>query len=240
MSPMTVRGPLRRVEMGRWEGRDTLPRGKSSLRRWAIYGRPPTLRRLPELDRRTRQMAFSISQTSPSEWKYISEGAATLVFSYNGPHHPVLTGKVLRLRKTPREGHGPLRHSVSDDNLVAFQERVVSRLLDPSYLPDLQSIPLQADWVEALSIHHESFRPPERRSTSVIDCSRQTGILAPDLIGGLSCAVEVKVNNLYPPEVPIDNFSKSQNGASYLVATIYHQRASPSKLEHVGPACMLT
>ena len=171
---MTVRGPLRRVEMGRWVGSDTLPRGKSSLRRLVVYGKPPTLRRLPELDRRTRPMAFSLSQTSPSEWKYISEGAATLVFSYNGPHHPILTGKVLRLRKAPREGH----HSVSDDNPVAFQQSVVSRLLDPSYLPDLQTILLQADWVEALSIHHESFRPQERRSTSVIDCSRQIGVLA--------------------------------------------------------------
>lgn len=185
-------------------------------------------------------MAFSISQTFPSEWKYISEGAATAVFSYNGPHHPILTGKVLRLRKAPREGHGPPRHSVSDDNLVAFQQFVVSRLLDPSYLPDLQTIPLQADWVEALSTHHESFRPQERRHTSVIDCSRPTGVLAPDLIGGLSCAVEVKVNDYYSPEVLIDNFSKSQNGASYPIATIYHQRASPSKLKHVGPACMLT
>ena len=185
-------------------------------------------------------MPFSLSQTSPSEWKYISEGAATVVFSYNGPHHPILSGKVLRLRKAPRERHGPPHHSVPDDNPVAFQQCIVSRLLDPSYLPDLQTIPLQADWVEALSIHHESFRPQERRSTSVIDCSRQTGVLATDLIGGLSCAVEVKVNNHYPPEVPIDNFSKSQNGASYLIATIYHQRACRSKLKHAGPACMLT
>jgi inositol-pentakisphosphate 2-kinase len=184
-------------------------------------------------------MPFSLSQTPPSEWKYISEGAATVVFSYNGPHHPILSGRVLRLRKAPREGHDP-RHSASDDNLVAFQRSVVSRLLDPSYLPDLQIIPLQADWVEALSINHESFRPQERRSTSVIDCSRQTGVLAPDLIGGLSCAVEVKVIKHYPPEVPIDNFSKSQNGASSLIATIYHRRASPSKPKHAGPACMLT
>jgi inositol-pentakisphosphate 2-kinase len=187
-------------------------------------------------------MAFSLSHTSPSQWKYISEGGATIVFSYCGPHHPILTGKVLRLRKAPREGHG-YPHSTSDDNpdlTVAFQQNVISRLLDPCYLPDLQIIPLQADWVEALSIHHESFRPQERRSTSVIDSSRHTGVLAQDLIGGLSCAVEVKVNNLYLPDVPNDDFSKSQNGVSYLIATIYLQRASPSKLEPAGPACTLT
>ena len=179
-------------------------------------------------------MAFSLSQTSPSEWKYISEGGANVVFSYNGLYHPILSGRVLRLRKASRERHAP------DDDLVAFQQNVVSRLLDPSCLPDLQTIPLQADWVEALSIHHESFRPQERRSTSVIDCSRPTGVLAPDLIGGLSCAVEVKVNYHYPPEVPIDSFSKSQNGAFYLIATIYHQRVNPSKLKHAGPACIFT
>jgi len=156
-------------------------------------------------------MAISLSQTSPSEWKYISEGAATVVFSYNGPHHPILSGRVLRLRKAPRDGHGPPRHSVPDDNPVAFQQSVISRLLDLSCFPDLQTVSLQADWVEALSIHHESFRPQER-STSVIDCSRQTGVLAPDLIGGLSCAVEVKVNIHYPPEVPIVNFSKAKMG----------------------------
>lgn len=135
-----------------------------------------------------------LSQSSPTQWKYISEGGATVVFSYTGPHHPVLTGKVLRLRKAPREGHQP-PHSISEDLTVAFQQNVISRLLDPSYLPDLQIIPLQADWVEALSIHHESFRPQERRNTSAIDCSKHTGVLAPDLISGLSCAVEVKVNN---------------------------------------------
>jgi inositol-pentakisphosphate 2-kinase len=177
-----------------------------------IYGKATkTLRRRPELDRRTRPMTFFLSQTSPSEWKYISEGAATVVFSYNGPHHPILSGRVLRLRKAPREGHGP-RHSVPDDNPVAFQQNVISRLLDSSYLPDLQTVPLQADWVEALSIHHESFRPQERRSTSVIESSRRTGVLAPDLIGGLSCAVEVKVNIHYPPEVPIDKFFKAKMG----------------------------
>jgi len=185
-------------------------------------------------------MAIFLSQTSPSEWKYISEGGATVVFSYTGPHHPILTGKVLRLRKAPREGHGPPRHSVSDDNQVAFQQNVVPRLLDSSYLPGLLTIPLQADWVEALSISHESFRPQERRSTSGIDCTRHSGVLALDLITGFSCAVEVKVNNNYLPEVPNDDSIKSQNGASYLIATIYLQRASPSKVKLAGPACMLT
>ena len=174
-------------------------------------------------------MAFCLSQTSPTQWKYISEGGSTVVSSYSGPHHPILTGKVLRLRKAPREADGPF-HSISDDGpdlSVVFQQTVISRLLDPSYLLDLRIIPLQAAWVEALSIHHEPFRPQERRRTSVVDCSRHTGVLAPDLIGGQSCAVEVKVsNNHYLLEVPNDDLSKSRNGDSYLITTICHQRAS--------------
>jgi inositol-pentakisphosphate 2-kinase len=139
-------------------------------------------------------MAISLSaETSPAQWKYISEGGATTVFSYNGPHHPVLTGKVLRLRKRKLNAI-----TISDDQpdlVVIFQQKIISRLLDPSYLPELQLVALQTDWVEAFSVHHESFRPQERRSISMIDCSRHTGVLAPDLIGRLSCAVEVKVNS---------------------------------------------
>ena len=124
-----------------------------------------------------------------------------MVFSYNGPHQPILTGKVLRLRKAPHEGLRPLQDE-NPDLTATFQQNVISRLLDPSYLPDLQTIPLQTEWVDALSIYHESFRPRERRCISAIDRSRRTGLLAPDLIGGLSCAVEVKVNNHYLPELP--------------------------------------
>lgn len=182
-------------------------------------------------------MEICLSQTSPSQWKYISEGGATIVFSYHGPPHPILTGKVLRLRKTSPEGQGTPR-PVSDDLIVAFQQQVISRLLDPSYLADLQVVPLQADWVEAFSMHHESFRPQERRRTSMIDCSRCTAVVAPDLIGGLSCAVEVKVNSHYLAGLPNDNFLKSRNGVSCPIPSICHQRASPSKLELAGPVCM--
>ena len=171
-----------------------------------------------------------LSQTSPAQWKYISEGGTTIVFSYNGPHHPILTGKALRLRKVPREGerHRP-SHSISDDITVAFQQNVISRLLDPSYLPDLQTIPLQADWVEALSIHHESFRTRERSRTSVIDCARHSGVLAPDLIGGLSCAVEIKVNNQLSFRVPNVDFSKAKMGLpAQLLPSITREQAHQS------------
>lgn len=51
--------------------------------------------------------------TSPSDWKYVSEGGATIVFSYAGPTHPDFTRSVLRLRKSvthppPKPIHKPL------------------------------------------------------------------------------------------------------------------------------------
>lgn len=132
-----------------------------------------------------------LSQTSPTDWKYISEGGATIVFSYKGPPHPILTGKVLRLRKASSQAGGTL----IDELAVTFQQKIVSRLVDPTYLVDLQIVPLEAHWVETFSLYHESSRPPERRSTSTIDSSRRTAVLASDLVGGIPCAVEVKVNN---------------------------------------------
>lgn len=45
-----------------------------------------------------------LSKTHPKHWKYISEGGATIVFSYRGPHHPIFSNSVVRLRKCVRPG----------------------------------------------------------------------------------------------------------------------------------------
>lgn len=181
-------------------------------------------------------MSVDLSETSPAEWKYISEGGATIVFSYQGPRHPILTGKVLRLGKAPRGVDG-----ISNDNskfAVESQQKIFSRLLNPSYLVDLQVIPLEAQWVEAFAIHHESSRPQERRAISMINCTRRTGILAPDLVGGLSCVVEIKVNSGDPLEELNDNSPNSRNGGSSRIRFTCHQRACPSRLGPAGLACI--
>lgn len=133
-----------------------------------------------------------LSQSSPTDWKYISEGGATIVFSYEGPPHPILTGKVLRLRKASSQARGTPIDIDIPQLAVTFQQKIISRLVDPTYLVDLQIIPLETHWVETFSLHHESSRPPERRSTSTIDTFRRTAVLASDLVGGTPCAVEVK------------------------------------------------
>ncbi|KAH9060108.1 inositol-pentakisphosphate 2-kinase [Lactarius vividus] len=136
---------------------------------------------------------FMLSQTSPTDWKYLSEGGATAVFSYSGPPHPILTGKVLRLRKASRQPGGtPIDIDDIPEPAVIFQQKIISRLVDPAYLVDLQIVPLEPHWVETFSLHHELSRPPERRSTSTIDNSKRTAVLASDLVGGIPCAVEIK------------------------------------------------
>ncbi|KAG8745600.1 Inositol-pentakisphosphate 2-kinase [Ceratobasidium sp. 414] len=44
----------------------------------------------------------NLSTTHPRHWKYISEGGATIVFSYRGPPHPAFSHSVVRLRKSVR------------------------------------------------------------------------------------------------------------------------------------------
>ncbi|KAG9091154.1 Inositol-pentakisphosphate 2-kinase [Ceratobasidium sp. 370] len=44
----------------------------------------------------------NLSSTHPRHWRYISEGGATIVFSYRGPPHPVFSHSVVRLRKCVR------------------------------------------------------------------------------------------------------------------------------------------
>ena len=185
-------------------------------------------------------MTVCLSETSPAVWKYVSEGGATIVFSYQGPCHPILTGRVLRLSKTPCQGVGtPLRVSNDQPGLaVEFQQKIISRLLHPSHLVNLQVVALESRWVEAFAIYHESSRPQERRSTSNIDRTNYTGLLAPDLISGLSCVVEIKVNNDYYPEELNDNIPKSRNGVSSLILSTCRPRPCLSRLGLVGLVCM--
>lgn len=144
----------------------------------------------------TEQLNASI--TSPSNWRYVSEGGATIVFSYRGPENPHFSDTVLRLRKIAI-GHSGSQdggdHTEVDevDPSVAFQERVISRLLDPKFLPRLQTVLVEPTWLEALRTASEHFRPSERKLKDTIDVRRCKAVLATDLIGTMTRACEIKV-----------------------------------------------
>ncbi|KAF5373540.1 hypothetical protein D9758_000900 [Tetrapyrgos nigripes] len=104
-----------------------------------------------------------ITSTHPTDWKYVSEGGATIVFSYVGPSdssrakNTAFQGMVLRLRKVPSVPLGVRFDSDSssfsededdeeddedepDDPSIAFQKQCMARLVPNAHLPQLESI----------------------------------------------------------------------------------------------------
>lgn len=138
-----------------------------------------------------------ITQTSPSDWKYISEGGSSIVFSYIGAPNEDFDGKVLRLRKVDHDASStdtPSPDEVEpDDPSIAFQRLVIERLFPPQHLPQLRAVRLDGTWLEQLSQLVDEHRPEERSKKDKIDTRKQKGVLATDLVGGQGWAVEIKV-----------------------------------------------
>lgn len=138
-----------------------------------------------------------ITLTLPSHWKYVSEGGATIVFSYLGPPNPTFDGMVLRLRKTANKGTPETDEPIEDepdDPIIEYQTRCMERLFSRDNLPRLQSVPLARQWLQQLAETHDAERPQARTGKDHIDFSRRKGVLATDLIGGNWIAVEIKVD----------------------------------------------
>ncbi|KAG2355664.1 inositol-pentakisphosphate 2-kinase-domain-containing protein [Suillus spraguei] len=102
-----------------------------------------------------------ITETKPRDWIHVSEGTATIVFSYQGPHNVKFSDHVLRLRKV---AHG------SSHNML-----------------------LETNTKQSFVLLRNGDRPAERRRADQIDVRRSKGVLATDLIGGTSIAMEIKV-----------------------------------------------
>ncbi|KAJ7137800.1 inositol-pentakisphosphate 2-kinase-domain-containing protein [Mycena epipterygia] len=152
--------------------------------------------------------------TRPTDWRYLSEGGATMVFSYIGPPNPVFERTVLRVTKhslvedraesgsdaelaarysPPLDTAPPPLHPVSDPT-IEFH-KCMQRLIPPAHLPLLKTISLGPDhqaWLRALAEHSEPQRPAERRKKDGIDVRQLKAVLATDLIGGQGIAVEIK------------------------------------------------
>lgn len=139
-----------------------------------------------------------ILQTKPSDWHYVSEGGATIVFSYKGPSHPDFEGTVLRLRKAPVFAGGHPSSAVSDeeepdDPTIEFQTKCMRRLIPPEHLPRLESVWLDQSWLAELVRLQDGIRPETRRRKDQVDIKRKKGVLATDIVGGDWLAIEVKV-----------------------------------------------
>ncbi|KAG2355660.1 inositol-pentakisphosphate 2-kinase-domain-containing protein [Suillus spraguei] len=101
-----------------------------------------------------------ITETKPQDWIHVSEGAATIVFWYQGPHNVKFSDHL-------------------DYPMIAFQENIISKLVPSEFLPSLAVVVLDEDWLRS-------------REKDQIDVCRSKGVLATDLIGGTSIAIEIQ------------------------------------------------
>jgi len=137
-------------------------------------------------------MTTSVAQSLPEHWNYVSEGGATIVFSYNGPPDPQLDGTVLRLRKSSRSVIEQAQDE-PDDPMIEFQKQCMERLIPVQHLPRLTSVRVDHPWLDRLAALHDVHRPDGRREKDHIDLGRTKAVLATDLVGGNWLAVEIKV-----------------------------------------------
>ena len=142
---------------------------------------------------------ISVVQTSPQDWRYVSEGGATMVFSYIGDPllHPEFAGMVLRLRKISLElcaGENDIYADESDDSMIEFQHSVIERLIPPEHLPRLLSVRVERAWLQDLINQHDENRPSERRRNDSVNLTKKKAVIATDLIGGKGLVVEIKVS----------------------------------------------
>lgn len=145
---------------------------------------------------------IDVTATDVSHWKYISEGGATIVFSYAGDPNPALDGMVLRLRKISRQQsatEGETDEEEPDDPSISFQRSCMERLIPIAHLPRLESVKVSRSWLETMSLLHDKDRPEGRRNQGGIDTTRKKGVIATDLVGGQLVAVEIKVS-IFPSD----------------------------------------
>lgn len=142
---------------------------------------------------------LTVVHTSPQDWRYVSEGGATMVFSYIGDPllHPEFVGMVLRLRKISLQScaneHIHSDEYEPDDVMIEFQHLVIERLIPLEHLPRLLSVRVGRAWLQDMVNQHDENRPLERRKNDCMDLKRTKAVIATDLIGSKGLAVEIKV-----------------------------------------------
>ncbi|KAL0946824.1 hypothetical protein HGRIS_012993 [Hohenbuehelia grisea] len=174
-----------------------------------------------------------VSDTLPLEWKYISEGGATIVFSYEGPPDPRFDGMVLRLRKCAAGTEPEIQYDEPDDPMIEYQRKCMERLFPRAHLPRLCSAIVDEPWLRALAVAHESSRPADRRHTDHIDYSRTKAVLATDLIGSEGLAIEIKPKWGFLPS-PHHLSSRTREIKRQTCRFCMHSRMKAAQGDHAG------
>ena len=150
------------------------------------------------------QDAIRLSRTT--EWTYLAEGGAHLVFAYRGTE-PSLNNKVLRIRKAhPDYTSGDTSDSQQSRYRVAqeyLSTTIISVLVPPELLSAESRVTVEADWMYQLERESLDRRPKGRISARAIpsDGRRpsspalvQVSVLENLLGGEHDIAIEIKVS----------------------------------------------
>ena len=135
------------------------------------------LRCIMEVPPQQKAARADVTTTSPKDWMYISEGGATIVFSYTGKSSAEFTGTVIRLRKAPRSNFEDPPAPVfdqdveePDDPSVAFQSRVSSKLVPVEHLPRLEVCHVSRPWLRELEVELSGLIAQSLMELKMVEC----------------------------------------------------------------------
>jgi inositol-pentakisphosphate 2-kinase len=111
----------------------------------------------PESPRKGIATDHLVESTDPKEWKYIAEGGANVVFSYEGSD-VLFKGKVLRVKKVSSESPTPANVYWTETGL----RQVLCGVQAEHLLPLNEHISVKSSWVQQLDALSRPFRPPHR------------------------------------------------------------------------------
>lgn len=166
------------------------------------------------------------ADTQPSDWAYIAEGGAHIVFSYQGRSKTYAT-RALRVGK-PSATTEPLAQAEENDLFSQWRRSILPKLLPRQLLTTSREVILEDRWYKELLAMVDVDRPDQRKSG--IDFAAKgdrRGVLLEDLTsseddGAIAVAIEIKVRYPSPGDFLMLIFSLgSRNGGFCHVLSIY-------------------
>ncbi len=143
------------------------------------------------------------AETSPSEWKYLNEGGANVVYAFGDPLHPRYGQMVLRVPKAADKPDSVFECEGEQQRKAqqAFEKVILPALVDEEFLVERRKVTLPSAWLRELEDLTEESRPSHRRhaqrsSTTAepVDAPGTTAELLANMISGQAVlAVEIKV-----------------------------------------------
>lgn len=146
------------------------------------------------------------ADTQPSDWTYIAEGGAHIVFSYRGRSEAYAT-RALRVRK-PSATTEPLVQAEENDACDRWRRNILPQLLPWQLLTTFSEVILEEWWYNELLAMADVVRPAQRKlATDLTAKGNRTGVLLEDLTssedanGAIAVAIEIKVRYPVPGDL---------------------------------------